>query len=129
MVALVMIAIGIVYIPIFARIVRGTTLELRVQDYVDAAVACAERRDPNRVDPCRSPAVDFAQFEGERLGATDHSHLGAGKAVSGAGDLAVGVDDVRSRRRQAALRQINQLEQQTERVAKQSPELLACCGW
>jgi peptide/nickel transport system permease protein len=35
----VMIAIGIVYIPIFARIVRGTTLELRIQDYVEAAVA------------------------------------------------------------------------------------------
>ena len=33
----VMIAVGIVYIPIFARIVRSVTLELRVQDYVDAA--------------------------------------------------------------------------------------------
>lgn len=35
----VMIAVGIVYIPIFARIVRGVTLELRVHDYVDAARA------------------------------------------------------------------------------------------
>ncbi|MFN3982220.1 MAG: ABC transporter permease [Caldilinea sp.] len=33
----VMIAVGIVYIPVFARVVRGVTLELRVQDYVDAA--------------------------------------------------------------------------------------------
>jgi peptide/nickel transport system permease protein len=35
----VMIAIGIVYIPIFARIVRGTTLALKTQDYVEAAHA------------------------------------------------------------------------------------------
>lgn len=35
----VMIAIGIVYIPVFARIVRSVTLELRVHDYVDAARA------------------------------------------------------------------------------------------
>ena len=35
----VMIAVGIVYIPIFARIVRSVTLELRVHDYVDAARA------------------------------------------------------------------------------------------
>lgn len=35
----VMIAIGIIYIPIFARIVRGSTLELRVQDYIEAAHA------------------------------------------------------------------------------------------
>jgi peptide/nickel transport system permease protein len=35
----VMIAIGIVYIPIFARIVRGTTLALKAQDYVEAARA------------------------------------------------------------------------------------------
>lgn len=35
----VMIAVGIVYIPVFARVVRGVTLELRVQDYVDAARA------------------------------------------------------------------------------------------
>lgn len=33
----VMIAVGIVYIPIFARIVRGTTLELKINDYVIAA--------------------------------------------------------------------------------------------
>jgi peptide/nickel transport system permease protein len=36
----VMIAIGIVYIPIFARIVRGTTLALKALDYVEAARAC-----------------------------------------------------------------------------------------
>lgn len=35
----VMIAIGIVYIPIFARIVRGVTLSLKEQDYVLAAHA------------------------------------------------------------------------------------------
>ena len=35
----VMIAIGIVYIPVFARIVRSVTMELRVHDYVDAARA------------------------------------------------------------------------------------------
>lgn len=35
----VMIAIGIVYIPSFARIVRGTTLALKAQDYVEAARA------------------------------------------------------------------------------------------
>jgi peptide/nickel transport system permease protein len=35
----VMIAIGIVYIPIFARIVRGATLALKTQDYVEAAHA------------------------------------------------------------------------------------------
>jgi peptide/nickel transport system permease protein len=35
----VMIAIGIVYIPIFARIVRGATLALRAQEYVEAARA------------------------------------------------------------------------------------------
>lgn len=33
----VMIAVGIVYIPVFARIVRGVTLELKVHDYVEAA--------------------------------------------------------------------------------------------
>lgn len=33
----VMIAIGIVYIPIFARIVRGTTLSLKELDYIEAA--------------------------------------------------------------------------------------------
>jgi peptide/nickel transport system permease protein len=33
----VMIAIGIVYIPIFARIVRGTTLSLKALEYVEAA--------------------------------------------------------------------------------------------
>jgi peptide/nickel transport system permease protein len=33
----VMIAIGIVYIPIFARIVRGATLSLKELDYVEAA--------------------------------------------------------------------------------------------
>ncbi|MBI1294414.1 ABC transporter permease subunit [bacterium] len=36
----VMIAIGIVYIPIFARIVRGTTLALKELDYIEAAYAC-----------------------------------------------------------------------------------------
>ena len=35
----VMIAIGIIYIPIFARIVRGSTLELKTQDYIEAAHA------------------------------------------------------------------------------------------
>lgn len=35
----VMIAIGIVYIPVFARIVRGATLALKTQDYVEAALA------------------------------------------------------------------------------------------
>ena len=35
----VMIAIGIVYIPIFARIVRGSTLALKELDYVEAARA------------------------------------------------------------------------------------------
>lgn len=35
----VMIAIGIVYIPIFARIVRGVTLALKEQDYILAAHA------------------------------------------------------------------------------------------
>ena len=35
----VMIAIGIVYIPIFARIVRGATLALKELDYVEAAQA------------------------------------------------------------------------------------------
>ena len=35
----VMIAIGIVYIPIFARVVRGSTLEVRAREYVDAARA------------------------------------------------------------------------------------------
>lgn len=35
----VMIAIGIVYIPTFARIVRGVTLALKAQDYVTAAYA------------------------------------------------------------------------------------------
>lgn len=35
----VMIAIGIVYIPIFARIVRGSTLAVKSQDYVEAARA------------------------------------------------------------------------------------------
>lgn len=35
----VMIAIGIIYIPIFARIVRGSTLELKAQDYLEAAHA------------------------------------------------------------------------------------------
>ena len=39
----VMIAVGIVYIPIFARIVRGVTLELRVHDYVEAARAVGAR--------------------------------------------------------------------------------------
>jgi peptide/nickel transport system permease protein len=39
----VMIAVGIVYIPVFARIVRGVTLELRVHDYVDAARAVGAR--------------------------------------------------------------------------------------
>ena len=32
-----MIAIGVVYIPQFARLVRGTVLSVREQDYVDAA--------------------------------------------------------------------------------------------
>lgn len=32
-----MIAIGIVYIPQFARLVRGTVPSVREQDYVDAA--------------------------------------------------------------------------------------------
>lgn len=36
----VMIAIGIVYIPIFARIVRGATLAIKELDYVEAARAC-----------------------------------------------------------------------------------------
>lgn len=35
----VMIAIGIVYIPIFARIVRGTTLSLKALEYVEAVRA------------------------------------------------------------------------------------------
>lgn len=35
----VMLAVGIVYIPVFARIVRSVTLDLRVHDYVDAARA------------------------------------------------------------------------------------------
>jgi peptide/nickel transport system permease protein len=35
----VMIAIGIIYIPIFARIVRGSVLELKAQDYLEAAHA------------------------------------------------------------------------------------------
>lgn len=35
----VMIAIGIVYIPIFARIVRGSTLAIKALDYVEAARA------------------------------------------------------------------------------------------
>ncbi|RIK34696.1 MAG: peptide ABC transporter permease [Chloroflexi bacterium] len=35
----VMIAIGIVYIPIFARLVRGSTLALKAQEYVEAARA------------------------------------------------------------------------------------------
>jgi peptide/nickel transport system permease protein len=35
----VMIAIGIVYVPIFARIVRGTTLALKALEYVEAARA------------------------------------------------------------------------------------------
>ncbi len=35
----VMIAIGIVYIPIFARVVRGSTLQVRAQEYVEAARA------------------------------------------------------------------------------------------
>ncbi|BAL99162.1 MULTISPECIES: ABC transporter permease [Caldilinea] len=43
----VMIAVGIVYIPVFARIVRGVTLELRVQDYVDAARAIGAK--PHRI--------------------------------------------------------------------------------
>ena len=36
----VMIAIGIVYIPIFARLVRGATLSLKALDYIEAARAC-----------------------------------------------------------------------------------------
>lgn len=43
----VMIAIGIIYIPIFARIVRGSTLELRVQDYIEAANASGAK--PGRI--------------------------------------------------------------------------------
>ena len=43
----VMIAIGIIYIPIFARIVRGSALELRVQDYIEAAQASGAR--PGRI--------------------------------------------------------------------------------
>lgn len=43
----VMIAVGIVYIPVFARIVRSVTLELRVQDYVDAARAIGAK--PHRI--------------------------------------------------------------------------------
>lgn len=39
----VMIAIGIIYIPIFARIVRGSTLELKAQDYLEAAHACGAK--------------------------------------------------------------------------------------
>lgn len=39
----VMIAIGIVYIPVFGRIVRSVTLELRVHDYVEAARAVGAR--------------------------------------------------------------------------------------
>jgi peptide/nickel transport system permease protein len=35
----VMIAIGIVYIPIFARVVRGSTLQVKAQEYVEAARA------------------------------------------------------------------------------------------
>jgi peptide/nickel transport system permease protein len=35
----VMIAIGIVYIPIFARVVRGSTLHVKAQEYVEAARA------------------------------------------------------------------------------------------
>jgi peptide/nickel transport system permease protein len=35
----VMIAIGIVYIPIFARVVRGSTLQVRAHEYVEAARA------------------------------------------------------------------------------------------
>jgi peptide/nickel transport system permease protein len=43
----VMIAIGIVYIPIFARIVRGSTLEVKAQDYVESARAAGAR--PGRI--------------------------------------------------------------------------------
>jgi len=39
----VMIAIGIVYIPIFARIVRGSTLSIKALDYVEAAHAGGTR--------------------------------------------------------------------------------------
>ncbi|MEZ4616173.1 MAG: ABC transporter permease [Caldilineaceae bacterium] len=39
----VMIAIGIVYIPIFARIVRGATLSIKELDYVEAARAAGTR--------------------------------------------------------------------------------------
>lgn len=39
----VMIAIGIVYIPIFARIVRGATLAIKTLDYVEAARAGGTR--------------------------------------------------------------------------------------
>ncbi|MDR7555392.1 MAG: ABC transporter permease [Armatimonadota bacterium] len=35
----VMIAIGIVYIPIFARVVRASTLQVKAQEYVEAARA------------------------------------------------------------------------------------------
>ncbi len=43
----VMIAIGIVYIPYFARLVRGTTLALREEDYVLAARAAGA--SPGRI--------------------------------------------------------------------------------
>jgi peptide/nickel transport system permease protein len=39
----VMIAIGIVYIPIFARIVRGSTLAVKALDYVEAAQAAGAK--------------------------------------------------------------------------------------
>ena len=35
----VMIAIGIVYVPIFARVVRGSALQVKAQEYVEAARA------------------------------------------------------------------------------------------
>lgn len=43
----VMIAIGIVYIPIFARIVRGSTLSIKELDYVEAARASGST--PSRI--------------------------------------------------------------------------------
>ncbi|HEY3248318.1 MAG TPA: ABC transporter permease [bacterium] len=45
-----MLAIGIIYIPVFARIVRGSVLRIRHEDYVEAARAlgASQRRVINR---------------------------------------------------------------------------------
>ena len=70
-----MIAIGIVYMPHYARVVRGSVLSVRAREYVEAARALRRQRSPHHVAarPAQHAGAGHRADDAERRH-RDHRH-------------------------------------------------------